>query len=117
VQPNLAEARSLLTLLAAAALSLLAALRARESSRLGAPATEAAGPSPGEPSEFLQFASGAAHELNNPLMAVAGWAELALRRGGEAEPLRALLVSTRATADAVERLQRLARSGRAERGA
>jgi signal transduction histidine kinase len=112
VQPVLAGTRSLLVLLTSAALSLLVALRVRHSGPLALPHAEA--PHKGEPSEFLQFASGAAHELNNPLMAIAGWAELSLRRGVPAEPLQELLASTRATADAVERLQRLARSSRSD---
>jgi signal transduction histidine kinase len=53
-----------------------------------------------------------AHELNNPLMAVAGWAELAVRRGAPEPELRALVDATARTADAVARLQLLVRSGR-----
>jgi hypothetical protein len=115
LDPELALARSQLTLLTSATLTLLLALRldaqeqapARAEPADTAEAREAAG----EPSEPLQLASGAAHELNNPLMAVAGWAELAQHRAGaDAEPINELLLSTRRAADAVSRLQKLVRS-------
>jgi signal transduction histidine kinase len=66
----------------------------------------------GEPSGFLQFAAAVAHQLNNPLMAVAGWAELALRRGAPEPALERVLEATAAAAAAVARLQQLVDSGR-----
>ena len=67
---------------------------------------------PGEPSGFLQFAAGVAHQLNNPLMAVAGWAELAQRRGAPEPALERVLEATAAAAEAVVRLQQLVDGGR-----
>jgi signal transduction histidine kinase len=66
----------------------------------------------GEPSGFLQFAAGVAHQLNNPLMAVAGWAELAQRRGAPEPALERVLEATAAAAEAVVRLQQLVDGGR-----
>ena len=54
---------------------------------------------------FFQFAAGVAHQLNNPLMAVAGWAELALRRGAPEPALERVLEATGAAAAAVARLE------------
>jgi hypothetical protein len=54
---------------------------------------------------FLQFAAGVGHQLNNPLMAVAGWAELALRRGAPEPALERVLEATGAAAAAVARLE------------
>jgi signal transduction histidine kinase len=115
LQPALAGQRTELTLACCAMLSLLVALRVRQASRPPAARDAEAAEvrtSVGEPSEYLQFASGVAHELNNPLMAVAGWAELAVRRGAPEPELRALVDATARTADAVARLQLLVRSGR-----
>jgi len=116
VQPSLAEARTDLTLACSSVLSLLVALRVYQTGRPSA-AHDAAEPAGGRPplaeaSEYLQFASGLAHELNNPLMAVAGWAELALRRGGPEPSLQPLVEATGTAAAAVGRLQQLVRSGR-----
>jgi len=115
LQPALAGQRTELTLACCSTLSLLVALRVRQASRPPAGRDAEAAEvrtSVGEPSEYLQFASGVAHELNNPLMAVAGWAELAVRRGAPEPELRALVDATARTADAVARLQLLVRSGR-----
>jgi signal transduction histidine kinase len=107
-QAPLADARSQLALGCSAVLSILVALR------VGANFSPAAAPAPpaGDASELLQLASGAAHEINNPLMAVTGWAELGLRRGGPTEKIDELLSAVRAASHAVSRLQRLARSER-----
>jgi signal transduction histidine kinase len=59
----------------------------------------------------LAFASGVAHELNNPLMAVAGWAEVVQHRGEAHPSVGRLLDSARAAADAVGRLQRVVQAG------
>jgi signal transduction histidine kinase len=118
LQPYLADARTALALYTAALLSVLVAVRLHRARQQPVDTSPADLPDArsalGEPSEFLQLASGAAHELNNPLMAVAGWAELALRRGGPEKPLNELLAATRTAADAVARLQKLARSGRGQ---
>jgi signal transduction histidine kinase len=114
-QPQLAEARSNLTLLTAALLFALVSGRLRRGALAGlppapTPASAPGGADPGsEPSEFLQLASGVAHELNNPLMAVAGWAELAGRREGSPRVIEELLAAVRRAADGVARLQSLAR--------
>jgi signal transduction histidine kinase len=114
--PQLADARSEITLVATPLLAVLAALRLR----LVAAAPPSAAfvvDSPevraalGVPSECLQFASGVAHELNNPLMAVVGWAELALRRGGEAPAVRELMRAAHRAAEVVQRLQQIAQAG------
>jgi signal transduction histidine kinase len=116
LQPALAGPRTELTLACSSILSLLMALRLLQAERLPA-ARDAAGLSElraatGEGSAYLQFAAGVAHELNNPLMAVAGWAELAQRRGAPEPALERVLDATRAAAAAVARLQQLVRSGR-----
>jgi signal transduction histidine kinase len=115
VAPELADARSEITLLATPLLAVLAALRLR---LVAAPAAAAfAVDSPevraalGVPSECLQFASGVAHELNNPLMAVVGWAELALRRGGPAPAVHELMDAAHRVAEVVQRLQQIAQAG------
>ena len=56
---------------------------------------------------ILQFASGVAHELNNPLMAVAGHAELALKKGAHEESVGQLAEAARRAAEVVARLQRI----------
>jgi signal transduction histidine kinase len=121
VEPALAADRSQLALVAGALLALLAALRIRvatpRAAASGPPDTLEARRALGEPSEFLQLASGVAHELNNPLMSIAGWTELALRRAdAPAEELQKLLAATRRTAAAVARLQRLASQEQDRRG-
>ena len=58
----------------------------------------------------MHFATGIAHELNNPLMAVGGWAELALRKSEPRESLEALLAATQRAAQSVRRLQQLGRA-------
>jgi len=110
--PALAAQRTLLAFASAAVLTLLAAARVRLWSTPPPLATEAdeARLALGEPNPYLQFATGLAHELNNPLTAVSGWAELALHAGGSDEPLRELMASTRAAADLVQQLQRATRS-------
>jgi signal transduction histidine kinase len=112
-QPEMAAERSQATLVAVVLMCLLLAWRLRE-----APAE---GPTPGELADgpaaraartaHLAFASGVSHELNNPLMAVAGWAEVVQSRG-EADPSVArLLEAAREAAGAVSRLQRVVAAG------
>ncbi len=102
--PHLAEQRSELTLAATAVLALLAALRLRRNVRsLGAES----GSEDGEAPAYVHFATGVAHELNNPLMVVAGWAELAVGRGEPRAQLEGLLAATRRAATIVWRLQQL----------
>src|SRR6185295_7017033 len=60
--------------------------------------------------EYEHFATGIANELNNPLMAVGGWAELALRKSEPRESLEALLAATQRAAQSVRRLQQLGRA-------
>jgi hypothetical protein len=115
LQPALAGQRTELTLACSSTLSLLMALRLLRAERPSAArdAAEPSGPAgAGEPSAYLQFAAGVAHELNNPLMTVAGWAELAQRRGAREPALDRVLDATTAAAAAVARLQQLVRSGR-----
>jgi signal transduction histidine kinase len=111
LQPELAGQRTDLTLACCSTLALLVALRVRETARPPASRSLAdpadARRAYGEPSEYLQLASGVAHELNNPLMAVAGWAELSLRKGGPAPPLLSLIEATAKAAATVGRLQQL----------
>jgi signal transduction histidine kinase len=112
LQPPLAHERSQVALVSAATLSVLVALRFRRRATRTTPGEPADTPEVrtalGQPTEILQFASGVAHEINNPLMAVAGWAELALRRGAPSAPLQALIASARSAAEAVVRLQQVA---------
>jgi len=116
IAPQLADARSEMTLVATPLLAILAALRLRlvaaappsASFVVDSPEVRAA---LGVPSECLQFASGVAHELNNPLMAVVGWAELAQRRGGDAPQVRALMDAAHRAAEVVQRLQQIAQAG------
>jgi signal transduction histidine kinase len=114
----LAGPRTWLALGATALLAALAAVRARQATGEGPRAStdaDEARTALGEPDEYLQFASGVAHELNNPLTAVSGWAELALHAGGDPAPLNELMDATRKGAEAVLELQRTTRSA-GERG-
>ncbi|PYQ07662.1 MAG: hypothetical protein DMF83_08815 [Acidobacteria bacterium] len=115
LQPALAGPRTELALACSSILSLLMALRLLQEERSPA-ARDASAPelraATVEPSGLLQFATGVAHELNNPLMAVAGWAELAQRRGGPEPALERVLEATAAAAAAVARLQQLVDSSR-----
>jgi signal transduction histidine kinase len=117
LQPALAPLRTDLTLACSSTLALLAAMRLRVTARPEDGALEGAGESRTEPREYLQFASGVAHELNNPLMAVAGWTELTMRRGAAEPRLRQLLEATDAAAATVRRLHRLVRSEGGPEGA
>ena len=112
VHPALAEERSTVAVACSSLLTVLAALRVRRRANRRSAIGEAteARRALGEPTASLQFASGVAHELNNPLMAVGGWAELALRRGAPEAPVLALLHATRRAADVVARLQQITRS-------
>jgi signal transduction histidine kinase len=116
LQPALAGQRTELTLACCSTLSLLVALRVRQAARPSpapdVPASSDARAALGETSAYLRFASGVAHELNNPLMAVAGWAELAQRRGEPDPALERVLEATATAATAVGRLQQLVRSSR-----
>jgi signal transduction histidine kinase len=106
VQPHLAEERLRIALAFGALLAGLAALRAYgpwTRRTLAAQTQDAAD----ESSQYLQFASGVAHELNNPLTVVAGWAELGLKRAAPRLPLEQLLQASRQAAGVVARLQRL----------
>jgi His Kinase A (phospho-acceptor) domain len=116
LQPALAGQRTELTLACCSILSLLVALRVRQAAR-PSPAPDRSAPHDarvglGETSAYLRFASGVAHELNNPLMAVAGWAELAQRRGEPEPALERVVEATATAAAAVARLQQLVRSSR-----
>jgi signal transduction histidine kinase len=110
VQPHLAAERTQVALAFGALLAALAILRAYGAGGGRPPLTgslrrthDAAGDS----SQYLQFASGVAHELNNPLTVVAGWAELGLKRAAPRLPLEQLLEASRRAAGVVARLQRL----------
>jgi signal transduction histidine kinase len=103
LQPHLAAERTSLALAATAALVALGALRLGRAPRGSEEAFGVRGPG----SERVHFASGVAHEVNNPLMAVAGWAELAVGRGQPQRPLETLLASARRAAAIVSRLQQL----------
>lgn len=101
--PGDPQARTLLALCAFAVLAVLASLRLRAdaSAPVGSPTPPGASPS----RELLRLATGTAHELNNPLMAVAVASELAVARGGAEAPLRALQEAVHATAGAIRRFQ------------
>ena len=107
--PGDAEARAILVLATAAALALFAGLRLRRSTRERVLPVSEEGRAEGSP-ELMRLASGTAHELNNPFMAVALAAELAVARGGDEPPLRALQQSVHDAAAAVRRFQLLASS-------
>jgi signal transduction histidine kinase len=110
---RLGAQRTELALFASAAIALVAAARMRgvgPAPPLPAADADEARVALGEPHPYLQFTSGVAHELNNPLTAVSGWAELALKGEPGEEPLRDLLSATREAADVVQQLQRATRS-------
>jgi signal transduction histidine kinase len=105
----LVEVRLEVALAATGILLAITAIRVRGASAVrfgdgGAP------PSTSGSSEYVHFATGIAHELNNPLMAVGGWAELALRKTQPRESLEALLAATQRAAQSVRRLQQLGRA-------
>jgi signal transduction histidine kinase len=109
VQPHLAGQRTQIALASGALLAVLASLRAygvRGGASL-AGALRQAHDGAGDSSQYLQFASGVAHELNNPLTVVSGWAELGLKRAAPRLPLEQLLDASRRAAAVVARLQRL----------
>jgi signal transduction histidine kinase len=105
--PGDEAARTLLALSTLAVLALISGLRLRAD--LGEPALAPYEPSalPGSP-ELLRLASGTAHELNNPLMAVVVASELAVARGGPEPPLRALQEAVHDAAASVRRFQLVA---------
>ena len=105
--PGDADARSVLALAASALLALLVGLRLREGVREGGRPPAVPQRDDGSP-ELRRLASGTAHELNNPLMAVVVAAELALARGGAEAPLRALQQAVHDAAAAVRRFQLVA---------
>jgi signal transduction histidine kinase len=110
---GLGAQRTQLALGAAAAIALVAAARMRGTAPappLPAADADEARVALGEPNPYLQFTSGVAHELNNPLTAVSGWAELSLHEGADAEALRGLVSATRAAAEVVQQLQRATRA-------
>jgi signal transduction histidine kinase len=110
-EPMLATERSLVALAVSALLAVIVGLRLRATARLESPASEP-GPEASEPSShLLRFASGAAHELNNPLMAIVVSAEVALARGGQPEPVRALQAAAHDAAAAVKRFHLVAAGG------
>jgi hypothetical protein len=112
-QPELAAERSQATLVAVVLMSLLLAWRLRAAPAEGlTPAELAEGPAArAARTAHLAFASGVAHELNNPLMAVAGWAEVVQVRGEAHPSVARLLEAARAAADAVGRLQKVVQAG------
>lgn len=115
-QPDIAAERSQATLIAVILMSLLLAWRLRAvptdaltpGELVDGPAARAAR------TAHLAFASGVAHELNNPLMAVAGWAEVVQHRGEAHPSVGRLLDAARAAADAVGRLQKVVQAGVAD---
>jgi signal transduction histidine kinase len=101
------DARSLLTLGSTLLLMVLSAMRIHPR-LIVLPAAEArAGDEPVSAADSLEFASRVAHELNNPLMAVGGLAELALKKGAPEAPLRRLIDETSAAAEIVTRLHQI----------
>jgi len=111
-----ANERSLVTLTAVVVMSSLLALRLRAAPRDTLSAAEVPG-GPGARAArtaHLAFASGVAHELNNPLMAVAGWAEVVHDRGEGGPAVLRLLEASRAASDAVAQLQKVVQAGVAE---
>jgi hypothetical protein len=110
--------RSQLAMAATVLLALLAAARVR----LGRAATRAAEtpsdvPSDEESGRFLAFAAGVAHQVNNRLNIVAGWSQVAVRRGeGDRAALDALMAAVREASDAAGQFQRLAAMRRDEEG-
>jgi signal transduction histidine kinase len=112
-QPELAGERSQAALVSVVVMSLLLAWRLREAPAEGlTPGELADGPAArAARTAHLAFASGVAHELNNPLMAVAGWAEVVQHRGEAHPSVGRLLDAARAAADAVGRLQKVVQAG------
>jgi signal transduction histidine kinase len=105
--PGAESARTLLALSALAVLALIGGFRLRTDSRERALTPPEPAPGSGSP-ELLLLASGAAHELNNPLMAVVVASELAVARGGPEPPLRALQEAVHQAAASVRRFQLVA---------
>jgi signal transduction histidine kinase len=105
--PDVVDARSMLTLASTLLLMVLCALRVHPRA-IVLPSTEAReGDEHVWAADSLEFASRVAHELNNPLMAVAGLAELALKKGAPEAPLRRLIDGTSTAAEIVTRLHRI----------
>ncbi len=115
--PALAEARSVVALAVTGVLLALMAVRVRGTPGASSDNEAAASGAIEESSEYVHFATGVAHELNNPLMAVGGWAELALRKSEPRESLEVLLAATQRATQAVRRLQQLGRAAEAPVGA
>jgi hypothetical protein len=110
-----ANDRSLVTLTAVVVMSSLLALRLRAAPRDTLAAAEVPGPGArAARTAHLAFASGVAHELNNPLMAVAGWAEVVHERSEGGPTVLRLLEASRAASDAVAQLQKVVQAGVAD---
>ena len=101
------DARSLLTLGSTLLLMVLSAMRLYPRLVVLPSAEARAGDEPVSAADSLEFASRVAHELNNPLMAVGGLAELALKKGAPEAPLRRLIDGTNAAAEIVTRLHQI----------
>lgn len=102
--------RSQLALAATVLLALLASARESLAAAVGRTG-ETASPVPDdeESRRFLTFAAGVAHQVNNRLNVVAGWTQVAKRRGeGEPAALEALLAAVREASEAAGQFQRLA---------
>lgn len=115
VDPGRANERSLVTLTAVVVMSSLLALRLRATPRDTLAAAEPGGPGArAARTAHLAFASGVAHELNNPLMAVAGWAEVVHGRGDGGPAVLRLLEASHVASAAVGQLQKVVQAGVAE---
>jgi hypothetical protein len=108
--PAASALRLQLAMAATVLLALLAACRVHLGAAAARAAAEAADvPGDEESTRFLGFAAGVAHQVNNRLNIVAGWSQVALRRGeGDRAALEALLAAVREAAESAAQFQRLA---------
>ena len=104
---DVADARSAVTLGSTLLLMVLSAMRVHPRAIVLPSMDPRQGDEQFSAADSLEFASRVAHELNNPLMAVGGLAELALKKGAPEAPMRRLIEGSNAAAEIVTRLHQI----------